>query len=486
MKAMLCRMTLVICAAGTPLFWPTESAAQETAESDTKDKTDTSEDAEVREAEPVDTASPAEDVIKTEDEKVETTGAVEEVTRTDDEEAETSDEQATDDAAIEETPTDGLKILQGTWTKNIVFATDDGSFRFQPRGWVQPRFLLTLNPEAENVAEGTGFSLKRARFGFQAWLFDWARFYLDTGFESGTGRLIDYFVDVDPFDGVAVLRIGRFRPYVGRQFIMATTKLAMIEYAQAWQDGALGLNLGRDIGAGIHGLVFKGLEYGVGVWNGENRFDTDGNLDFEVGGRIAVHPLALAGVGDTVLIGDESDAGISKRPGLVIGAAAFHERRHDLSIEGEDSTQQYYDNQFKLGIDVAFKYIGLSIQGEFFLLKTWIYGDTEEAVVDMIEAADNEVASNLLGTGIGTYLQAGYFILTEQLEVIGRFDMVDEDTELRGLRFYPAVGATYYLFGHNLKAQLMYRLGVGTGYEESDSAYMPTTHDIFLMFQASI
>ncbi len=502
MKTVLSRGICMICTAGLLLFWPGEPAAQEDAADDSENETESLGDAEDTEdeAEILEDDEDEAEALEDDEDEAEALEAAEsekdatEGEQTDDAEVLGADEEkawstkavATEDAPAVETPTDEPNILKGTWTKNIVFSTDDGSFKFQPRGWVQPRFLLTFTPDAEDIAEGTGFSLKRARFGFQAWLFDWARFYLDTGFSSGTGRLIDYFVDLDPFGGVAVLRIGHFRPYFCRQLLMATTKLAMIEYAQAWQDGALGLNLGRDIGLGVHGFVFGGLEYGVGIWNGENVFNPAGNLDFEMGGRVAVHPLALAGVGNAVLIGDESDASASRRPGLVVGAAAFYERRHDLFIEVGDATQQYYDNQFKLGVDVAFKYLGLSVQGELFLVNTWIYGDTPDAVTNFVETTDDTMANNLLGMGIGMYLQAGYFILPGQLEIIGRFDMVDEDSELRGNRYYPAVGGTYYFFGHNLKAQLMYRLGMGAGYEEPDPGYVPTTHDVFLMFQASI
>jgi hypothetical protein len=379
------------------------------------------------------------------------------------------------------------KLLQGTWTKKIVFSTEDGSFKFQPRGWVQPRFQMAINPDAVDALEGTGFSLKRARLGFQAWFFDWARVYLDTDFASGTGKLVDYFVDLDPFGGKAVLRIGHFRPWYCRQILNATTELAMIEYAKAWQDATLGLKLDRDIGAAVHGMVAGGIEYGFGIWNGENTFDTTGNLDFELGGRVAAHPLALAGGGEVVPIGDESDPEISTKPGLSVGFAMLYERRHDNFIEVDGQTWEYYDHQFKLGLDAAFNYVGLSLQGELFVLDTKLQGDTPDDFKNEILEADRARADNLVGVGYGAYLQAGYFVLPRQFEAVARFDIVDEDSDgLRGLRLFPALGGSYYFFGHNLKAQLMYRLSACAGYGDTDPGYIPTSHDIFLMFQASI
>jgi hypothetical protein len=73
--------------------------------------------------------------------------------------------------------------------------------------------------------------------------------------------------------------------------------------------------------------------------------------------------------------------------------------------------------------------------------------------------------------------------------------MVDESMDVRGSRIYPGVGASYYFFGNNLKLQFMYRANVGTGYGKvtdasgasvDDPGFIPTSHDLFLMLQASI
>ena len=133
---------------------------------------------------------------------------------------------------------------------------------------------------------------------------------------------------------------------------------------------------------------------------------------------------------------------------------------------------------------------------EFFLTKVGIQDDAQQPIKDAVAEynASNAIPWNIDGKGIGAYGQVGYFILPRQLEAAVRFDMVDENMDKRGSRLVPGVGVTYYFFGNNLKAQLMYRINVGTGYEDADPAtstaadagYIDTTHDIFLMLQAAI
>ena len=381
-------------------------------------------------------------------------------------------------------------IVTGEWTKSLLFSTKSGSFRFQPRGWIQPRFGISVDTddalEDEDRLDGTGFGIQRARFGFQAWLYNWGHVYLDTGWKSGTPQLIDYFVDVGPKNGAGPVgvRVGFFRPYFIRQLLQATTKLAMVDYARAWTDGDLNLGLGisgRQLGLGLQGFVLGGLEYGVGIWNGSDGYDVD--ADFMYGGRVAVHPLGFSGVGDALTPGDESDASRASRPALSIGAALYLENRSDVAVPEvvfDPVTLDpvpFDDLQLKTGVDLAFKYAGLSLAGEFFFVKRYA---TESVIQDQLEA------SHRAAPGVGAYFQIGYAVLKERLELVGRFDMVDENTDIRGIRFYPTVGATVFVYGNNLKVQAQYRINAGTGYERDDPGYLSLSHDVLFMLQASI
>lgn len=418
--------------------------------------------------------------------------------------------------------------VQGTWTKKIEFASEDGNFKLQPTGFVQPKLQMLINPDAEeDKMAGSGFVFQRARLGMRAGFFKFARLYLDSEFKTGSFGLVDYFADIDPWNGIFAVRAGRFRPWFGRQFMAATTMLQMTEVATSWTDSKLGLGLDRDLGVGVFGMIADTFEYGIGVWNGEGGSALDpnpkvkdigdtigtggdplaapGNIDVMVGGRLAVHPLAPAGVGRTLPLGDESDSAISEKPGLALGVSFMYNKRHDRVMKGFDCGAAlcadpaqttfdalYYDNQLKIGVDLGFQMIGLSFVGEFYIHKVWLPDDAATEIQDAIDTTNGIGTKGGLidGLGIGTYVQVGYFVLPKQLEVAARFDMVDEKTDVRGSRLYPGAGVSYYFFGNNLKLQLMYRLNTSTGYGKvagvDDPGYIPTSHDLFLMLQASI
>jgi hypothetical protein len=253
--------------------------------------------------------------------------------------------------------------------------------------------------------------------------------------------LWDFFTDVDLFDGRAVLRVGRFRPWLARQRLLAGDRYQMIQLPAALTD-LLEIGDGRDLGAGIFGLVAnKKLEYDLGIWNGEQKYSNDpvngflpssslrsrGNIDFEFGSRLVYHPFGF------LPALDESDLDMSKTPKLSVGATAMLAKRHD--VRAPTASYVYVDDRLlKAGVEIDFRWRGFSLEAEAFLRKAWLLPGAP---------ADAEAQFNALGLGaLGTsaYLQTGYFVMERQLELTARFDYVDVEPTKPGYILHPAAG----------------------------------------------
>ena len=394
------------------------------------------------------------------------------------------------------------RTLGVVWENGLVIRSEDGWFQFRPTALLQPLFHLAINPDAQsnlaphdNFYEGTGFAMQRARFGFQFEMFHFLKLHLDSGWEGGDGRFVDLYADFELLEGAINLRIGYARPWFGRQFVAEETELQMIDYAQAWSDERLALGLKRDIGASIFGMLAGGFEYGAGIWNGNQLLGLEGdeergipgNIDFMVGGRVAVHPMGFGDPESAAPVGYESAFEPSNKARLAIGLTAFYNRTHDNTIEISGLDQVYYMRRTKLAADLIFLYKDFSVQGEFFYLLNRFEDDVPDAVEEIVRRTGETYGVNTSGKGMGYYVQAGYYFLPRQLEASVRYDFVDENIEIRGKRYYPALGLTYHFFEQVLKMQFMYRVNFSSGYDkENDLGYLPTTHDIMLMLQVAM
>jgi hypothetical protein len=395
--------------------------------------------------------------------------------------------------------------IHASWNDRLVLESEDNRFFLQPIAILQSLFALPINSAGERAYEGTGFTFRRAALGFDSRLFRSVRTFFLSNIASGTLTLWDFFTDIDLFDGKAVLRAGRFRPWLARQRLLAGDRYQMIQLPAAMTD-LLEFGDGRDLGAGIFGLLAeKTFEYSLGIWNGEQKYANEpvngflpssnlrsrGNVDFEFGSRLVYHPFGF------LPAFDESDLEFSKTPKLSIGAAALFAKRHD--IRAPTPSYVYLDDRvLKAGVELDFRWRGFSLEAEAFLRKAWLLpGVTSEA----------ETQFNNLGLGaIGksAYVQTGYFVTPRQVELTARFDYVDVEPTRPGYILHPAAGLNLFLHGYNLLVQVMYRANIGVGFDNdvdfwrslrpndrtdiymNDRPIARLTHDVFLMLQTSI
>jgi hypothetical protein len=395
--------------------------------------------------------------------------------------------------------------VHASWNDRLVVESEDKRFYLQPIGILQNLFTLPVNSAGERDYEGIGFTFRRAALGFDARLFGSVRTFFLANVANGTLSLWDFFTDLDFFDGHAVLRVGRFRPWLARQRLLAGDRYQMIQLPAAITD-LLEIGDGRDLGAGIFGLLaHKTLEYSIGVWNGEQGYSnypvngflpssslpSRGNIDFDFGSRLVYHPFGfLPAI-------DESDLDFSEKPRLSVGAAAMFAKRHDRRLP--TLYPAYMDDRvLKVGLEIDFRWRGFSLEAEAFLRKAWLLPGAKPE----IEKQFDELGLGALGNS--AYLQTGYFVTKRRLELTARFDYVDVEPAKPGYILRPAAGMNLFLHGYNCLLQLMYRTNIGRGFKtdlDFWSSLRPNdrtdvnigtrtisriTHDVFLMLQTSL
>lgn len=402
-------------------------------------------------------------------------------------------------------------VLTGSYDNRFVLQIPAKKFSLQPILFVQPMFGVQRNSAYSEWYEGSGFSFRRAGVGLDARVDDWGRLFFVANLANGTLALWDFFIDVELAEdpGALVLRAGRFRPWLCRQRLVAADRFQIIQLPRVMSD-FLDIGDARDLGAGVFGRTHNNVEYGFGVWNGEQNYQLTssgkmgdrvlrGNLDFEVGGRIVYHPWGY------LAATDESDLAYSTEPRLALGASAMYNSRHDQQLPDYDATAGLTDAQrrvyvddrlLKAGVEGAFRYHGLSIEAEAFVRKDWLVGD---GGVD---------GFNRLGVGDlarAAYVQAGHFLVPHKLEATGRFELVDVEPSRPGYMVHPTAGLNYFVHGYNLMLQVMYRANIGVGFDNYDDFWRSakpalrftstsavdrplsmTTHELYLMLQASL
>jgi phosphate-selective porin OprO/OprP len=216
---------------------------------------------------------------------------------------------------------------------------------------------------------------------------------------------------------------------------------------------------GYDTGLLVHGKVADGIvHYNVGGYGGvgQNTFRT--TTDNALAARLVLNPLGE-------MKESESDVENSKAPLASIGASFFLDTVNRGTSNGLETNSLYFgksttgwftigsplmpDGQrfssgeaidFKLlGFDAAFKWRGLSLQGEYFF-----------------DQAKGQVTGRQL-RGQGYYIQGGFFVIPEHLELAARYAALDPNRDVADDRWIETTGGvSWYFDKHNLKIQSDY------------------------------
>jgi len=332
---------------------------------------------------------------------------------------------------------------------------------------------ITARQYKENVSE---FDVRRARLVFEGFAFNPETTYFvqlrndisgattQPSTTRTTTQLYDAYIDLKQIPW-ANLRVGQYRTFFGRQEYVSSALLQFVDrgfVAEAFVPNAIDR---RDQGVTIHSDENKfPFSYAFGVFNGVGinmdrlGLTTPSNSnELMYVGRVTADLLGKPGY-------PEGDLAYSQMPQLAIGASYGYDGGLQTNLTGPGSNpsqiataiaslgngrllNQGAVNLGTTGLDLIFKYKGLSLQAEGFVRN-----------VDLRDQfLTPSLQRNHVGNATGFYVQGGYFVVPKTVEVVGRYSYMDPDTHLSQDTLTSALGGlNWYLNGHEHKVQLDY------------------------------
>jgi len=332
--------------------------------------------------------------------------------------------------------------------KGFTLTDPDEKFQLSLGGSMQLQYAFTDNEVKPDVSE---FRLRRIKTTFNGYAYtkdltykmvlNWA----EIGNGTTSGKVMEEtFLNYKLADA-AQLMLGQDKVQFARQEITSSG-------AQQFVDRSFVVDAFKpsyDTGLNLHGDIMKGrIKYDAGIFGGAGQstrnLDNMNALNF----RIAVNPF-----GDMKY--SEADLESSPTPLMSVGASYYMNELQKTAADKFDTNAISYASSNgwlgknigifnatekvsidQLGIDAAFKWQGLSLQGEYF----WARGEGNTSNKDVFAQ--------------GFYAQAGYFILPKHLEIAMRYAWMDPNRDLKNNLTSEIQGAvSYYFFDHNLKLQ---------------------------------
>lgn len=338
--------------------------------------------------------------------------------------------------------------------KGFTFTTQDEKFQLTLGGRMQFRYTFTdFDINTSTKSDTSQWDAKRIRFIAQGYAYSKDLTYkLETdlrAYASDTKKgLVEAQMSYKLIDEVQ-FKLGQYKTPFCRQELTSDGTLQFVDRSPVVD----AFKHGYDIGAMLNGKIANGLAYYyTGVFGGAGQTSTRSTNDNMFVARAVVNPL-----GDMAY--SEADLDGSTKPLLSIGANYFMNTLNktggslDNTISNFAASSGWLGKGFKktgyaatndkldvesYGADLAFKWMGLSLQGEYLL------GQAE---------SQRTITKNLLRAQ-GFYAQAGYMIIPKTLEVAFRYSYLDPDRDVANDLITEQIGAVSYYFNkHNLKLQ---------------------------------
>ena len=326
--------------------------------------------------------------------------------------------------------------------------------------------------EAYDSSAG-GFEIERARVYLSGHVLKDVKFKIaidgddDDDVDDRVGNyLYEYEVSYSFMPEFGV-RVGRFKGPFGKQETTSSARLSLVDRSLANEV----FNIDRVSGIEVFGDIAMGEitpHYAVMIFNGlQNTNDVplvENDNTPAIAGRLVL-PMMGATLKD---FANESDLKGHDNPVAQVGmsCAYSNDRNEDHFAGGDGDSYEFLGKSavdcdtdiFELGgevtmfsADLAMKYQGLSAIVEGFYQH--VDGDSGEV-------ANESDFGNLVRSGIdglevdnmGWYAQAGYFVIPQKFELVGRIGGVHVDSSNDSYEY--AGGCNYYISGQDLKVSL--------------------------------
>jgi phosphate-selective porin len=272
--------------------------------------------------------------------------------------------------------------------------------------------------QMEENGKRSGFDIRRARLDVKGSVTPYFAYRLQTEF-ADKPKLLDAYGEIRIADYFTITA-GQFKLPFSMENLASSNKLEMIDRSQVVEalvargKDVIGNQNGRDIGIQIGGGFVKQngvpvIEYRLGFFNGSgiNLGDT-ANSAKDVVGRVVLNPVRGLSVGGGYYGG--------------YGKAAH------ANVDGVSQTRN------RLGFEASYVLSRFSVRGEY------IFGSDK-------------------GTDrAGWYLQGGYFLIPQKLQVLAKYDLFDVNTKTANSTSINYVFGGNYNFNNWSRLQLFYTI----------------------------
>ena len=354
--------------------------------------------------------------------------------------------------------------------KGLQITSEDGDFKMITRLRAQMRYTL----ENSDSDWAHGMQIRRARLLFQGnvfgehnkYKFELAVSPKDIGLSSdGTiskSPLLDWYFHFDHLRDLN-LRIGQYKVPYNRQRVVSSGNLQMVDRSSANGE----FTMDRDVGMDIRSKKFLGsekLRYYAGVYTGE------GHSSFATGdlGMMYLTRAELLPFGSFKDYSEGSFRSSDPKISLGVAFAYLQDGKRDSGIIGDVPLDGGTTDTLNATADLCFRASTFSLEAAYF----WREGTRNPGQILNQDNTPISVVDPRNGTGY--YVQGGYFVTEQTVEVTGRYGEIipaESETSME-FRGEAGVGLNYYFAQHAFKLQTDYfRIFDEGGLTESESEF---------------